>query len=200
MPTKFSEEEQKRIKQKLIAKGTKLFSRYGFSKTSVKEITEAAGISKGAFYSFFDSKAELYYYVVEAEAQKIREKAKNILTGKNGNAKDQIRKFMHFLLNRVENNNLTRRLFEENEFEKVVQKLGPDKMDQHRQFSFDAFVPIFRKWQEKGEIIEGDPEVLLGVIRAVFAVALHKEEIGEDIFPEVMDKLIEFVSQGIGKE
>ena len=200
MPTKFSEQEQKWIREKLMNQSRKLFSRYSFSKTSVKEITEAAGISKGAFYSFFDSKAELYYYVVEAEAQKIREKAKNILTGKNGNAKDQIRKFMHFLLNRVENNNLTRRLFEENEFEKVVQKLGPDKMDQHRQFSVDSFVPIFRKWQEKGEIIEGDPEVLLGVIRAVFAVALHKEEIGEDIFPEVMDKLIEFVSQGIGKE
>src|SRR4051812_10178638 len=52
--------------------GRERFARYGLRKTSVEELARAAGVSKGAFYLFYDSKEELYFDVmgqVETEIQ-----------------------------------------------------------------------------------------------------------------------------------
>src|ERR1700748_773854 len=41
---------------KLLEKGGDLLSRMGFNATGVQEITAAAGVPKGSFYNYFDSK------------------------------------------------------------------------------------------------------------------------------------------------
>ena len=41
---------------KLLEKGDDLLSRMGFNATGVQEITAAAGVPKGSFYNYFDSK------------------------------------------------------------------------------------------------------------------------------------------------
>ena len=46
-------------RQALIDSALKLFGDKGYSVTSVQEITEAAGVTKGAFYHHFESKEEL---------------------------------------------------------------------------------------------------------------------------------------------
>src|SRR5690625_4432163 len=42
----------------LIESGMKLFAAKGYHKTSIEEIAAKAGISKGAFYLYFDSKED----------------------------------------------------------------------------------------------------------------------------------------------
>ena len=70
MPRAFSEQERELIVERLLEQGTKLFTAYGLKKTSIEELAEAAGISKGAFYSFHESKEALFMDVVErAEGQ-----------------------------------------------------------------------------------------------------------------------------------
>lgn len=65
MPKWFSEDEKELIRRKLLEQGEKHFSRFGFKKTNVEEIALAVGISKGAFYRFFDSKELLFMEVIE---------------------------------------------------------------------------------------------------------------------------------------
>ncbi|WP_102344834.1 TetR/AcrR family transcriptional regulator [Bacillus sp. Marseille-P3661] len=54
--------------QKMIQVGMKLFTKKGFHNTSIQEIADACGVSKGAFYLHFKSKKEFviaiyeYYY------------------------------------------------------------------------------------------------------------------------------------------
>jgi hypothetical protein len=48
-----------------------------------------------------------------------------------------------------------------------------------------------------GARLEGDPRVLLGVLRAVLMTPLHAEHLGADIYPAVMDRLIDAVTEGI---
>src|SRR5690625_5104970 len=48
--------DQKKID--LIQSGMKLFAQKGYHKTSIQEIATEAGISKGAFYLYFDSKEQ----------------------------------------------------------------------------------------------------------------------------------------------
>lgn len=57
------------IKEKIIHESLKLFSLKGFSSTSVTDILEAAGASKGGFYNHFKSKEELFHAVLEQARQ-----------------------------------------------------------------------------------------------------------------------------------
>jgi len=65
MPKGFSESEKEIIASRLLEQGQILFSSYGLKKTSVEEIAKAAGISKGAFYGFYESKESLFMDVIE---------------------------------------------------------------------------------------------------------------------------------------
>ena len=62
MPKAFSEHEKETIRTQMREKGKKLFEKHGLKKTSVDEVTEAVGISKGSFYLFYGSKEELFVY------------------------------------------------------------------------------------------------------------------------------------------
>jgi AcrR family transcriptional regulator len=51
------------VPRRLLAGATKLFAMKGFDRTSVQEIVEAAGVTKGAMYHYFDSKDDLLYEI-----------------------------------------------------------------------------------------------------------------------------------------
>lgn len=57
-------------KQLIMEKALELFSEQGFEATSVQQITERCGISKGAFYLSFKTKDELIISMVENYLQK----------------------------------------------------------------------------------------------------------------------------------
>ena len=48
-------------RQQLVNIGTEIFTQKGFTITSLDEIVSIAGIPKGSFYYYFDSKAQLGY-------------------------------------------------------------------------------------------------------------------------------------------
>ena len=66
MPKAFSEHEKETIRAQLREKARKLFEKQGLKKTTVDELAQAAGISKGAFYLFYESKEELFLEILEA--------------------------------------------------------------------------------------------------------------------------------------
>ncbi len=62
------------LKEKIVHESLKLFSLKGFLSTSIHDILEAAGTSKGGFYNHFSSKEDLFFQVLD-EARRIwREK------------------------------------------------------------------------------------------------------------------------------
>jgi TetR/AcrR family transcriptional repressor of nem operon len=58
------------LKERIVHESLKLFSLKGFSSTSLHDILQAAGTSKGGFYNHFRSKEDLFYAVLD-EARKI---------------------------------------------------------------------------------------------------------------------------------
>lgn len=60
MAKSFSESEKINIKEKLISACEISWSKYGYKKTSIDELCAKAGISKGAFYIFYESKELLF--------------------------------------------------------------------------------------------------------------------------------------------
>ena len=61
----FSQEENALIRQSLLAEGRRRAVTVGMRKTSVEQLTEAAGISKGSFYKYFESKEMLFLAALE---------------------------------------------------------------------------------------------------------------------------------------
>ena len=70
------------LKKKIIHESLKLFSLKGFLSTSMSQILEAAGTSKGGFYNHFKSKEELFFRVLD--------EARNIWREKNLSGLDEI--------------------------------------------------------------------------------------------------------------
>ncbi|RZQ65742.1 TetR/AcrR family transcriptional regulator [Amycolatopsis suaedae] len=57
------DEGQAAVPLRLLSVATKLFAKQGFDRTSVQEIVEAAGVTKGAMYHYFGSKDDLLYEI-----------------------------------------------------------------------------------------------------------------------------------------
>jgi AcrR family transcriptional regulator len=51
------------VPQRLLAAATRLFADRGYDRTSVQEIVESAGVTKGALYHYFGSKEDLLHEI-----------------------------------------------------------------------------------------------------------------------------------------
>ena len=64
MARSFTEREKENIKRSLQEACKQSWTQYGYKKTSVDELCRQVGISKGAFYLFFESKEALFCEVL----------------------------------------------------------------------------------------------------------------------------------------
>lgn len=65
--------ENERRREDLIRLGRELFSVHPYDALSVDDIADAAGISRGLLYHYFDSKRDFYVAVVRTAADEMRE-------------------------------------------------------------------------------------------------------------------------------
>jgi len=72
MPKHFQKKEKKIIYDRLIEEGKKSWGRYGIKRTNIEEICKAVGISKGSFYTFFDSKEQFLWKYVKIVNNKLK--------------------------------------------------------------------------------------------------------------------------------
>lgn len=201
MPKAFSKSEKKVLKNKLLNTGQELFSRYGLKKTTIKELTQSIGISPGAFYSFFNSKEELYFAILEKEEEKIQN---DVLDSKLLEGKVSVSDFKKFLLNSLQaadNSNILKSLYQNKEdYQQLMRKLPAEKIQEHIKHDKDKLDPLISNLKKENKIIAKKTSVISAVIRSLFLLTLHREEIGEDIYSETIELIIELISQGLIKE
>ena len=75
MPPPFTEKEKLRLRQKMLRAARDLFARKGLKKTSLEDITSAAGIAKSTFYVFFESKEALFLEVLAEDGPAVETEA-----------------------------------------------------------------------------------------------------------------------------
>ena len=84
MARSFSEREKENIKKNLQKACKQSWTKYGYKKTSVDELCRQAGISKGAFYLFFESKEVLFCEVLCSVQEQICDEASKIIKKQRG--------------------------------------------------------------------------------------------------------------------
>lgn len=70
-----------------------LFAKSGFESTSVQEITEACGISKGSFYLYFKSKESLLFSIFEVFIDRVSKKVASVFE-MDSSPKDKLELFL----------------------------------------------------------------------------------------------------------
>jgi AcrR family transcriptional regulator len=198
MSPTFTEAERERIRQQLLRAGRELFAERGLKKTSLEDLTRPAGIAKSSFYAFFDSKEALYLELLMRERRRLAAEISAASIGSTGEAREALVRLMRAVVRELETNPLTRRIVTDpGEWRAVVRKVSPEQMEANVADSVRFVGDMIREGQEIGKVAEGDPEVLAGVVRAVAVLTLHKEEIGREIYPEVLETIIGFVADGM---
>ena len=90
MPTPPRYREQ--VRQRIVQSATLLFNRHGFPAVSIDEIMAGAGLTRGGFYNYFQSKSELY---VEAISHFVEGKRDAVATEKaTDRASDLVRDYL----------------------------------------------------------------------------------------------------------
>lgn len=71
MPTKLFLELSEEKRTKIMNVSMAEFSQYGFENSSTNRIVQNAGISKGSLFKYFQSKDELYFYILDMVTEEL---------------------------------------------------------------------------------------------------------------------------------
>lgn len=196
MPT-FSELEKNHIRERLIEVGREHFSARGLKKTSLEDLTRPAGIAKSSFYAFFESKEALYLELIMIERRRIAEEL-SAASPVAGDAREEIRRLLRAIIGKIEEGALTRRVITHpEEWRRVLRRVSAERAGENLAESTLVTLSFLGEAQESGEIIDASPEVIAGVFRAVVTLTTHKDDIGRDVYPEVLEMVIDFVAAGL---
>ena len=198
MPRKFNENENKIIVNKLMETGLELFSNHGLKKTSIKDLTTEAGIAQGSFYNFFDSKEELFFTILESEENMLEIRMKNLILS-SGSARKAIKITIKETCKLFDKTPLLRIIYESNDYELMVRKLPPEKLIEHQKNDTELVTNTIMKVKTDEEAIIIGPEIISGILRGITLLNLHREEIGKDIYPELIEILADSIADGIVK-
>ncbi|TXC85980.1 TetR/AcrR family transcriptional regulator [Metabacillus litoralis] len=193
---KFNDIEKENIKKELMSKGKELFLLNGLRKTSIDNITEECSIAKGSFYTFFSSKEELFSEIWLAEEKKYNLYLKDIMmTTKD--TKKMIINICRATFDYLELNPFHKNLIERNEIDYLFRKLPADQYKKLVDQDLFTFLPLLEELQNEGKLKKIDPEIIMGIHRCLSYLPLLKKEVGADIFPKVVDSLINMIADGL---
>ena len=181
----FTEEQNETIRRDLIREARCCGVTVGMRKTSVEQLTEAVGISKGSFYKFFDSKELLFFAVLEdihtecfAAAQKsLQENA----------AIDPASRTAAAILAACRWLSETKAfVFIENDAEFLLHRLPEEVKTAH----YHDDETHIRLLLEKYDLVPKRGISLAAVtVRGLILTVSHKEQIGE-LYPQVLETLV----------
>ena len=193
MPKAFTEHEKELLRTQMREKGKALFEKQGLRKTSVDELTEAVGISKGAFYLFYESKEELFLDILEQLEQEIQAKILEFSIKPKSNTKKNVSDLLKaFLLTRDTYPLLKN--FGKSEFEYLMRKVPPEWAMKHANKDEEFIDQFMKKIKQEGIAVKASPRVVSNLIKTLFFVGLYLEELGQEAYQETLDVMINMVA------
>ena len=84
----------------IVGIARRIFTRYGFRKTTMEEIASASQMGKSSVYYYFKSKEDIFRAVVEFEAIMLKERLNRIIS-KNSSPSERLKAYILFRLHHV---------------------------------------------------------------------------------------------------
>lgn len=182
----------------MVAEARALIPVLGLRKMPIETLTARAGISKGAFYAFFDSKEALYAEILAREGPGIAERVMAPLHDRSLPARDAFTGFLGALMGEYDTNPMLKRLIEHpDELAAVHRRLGPERVAAKAELGLKPLLAFLTAARERGDLAHDNIDAVLGVIVALPHLILHKGAAGMNDWPATRDLLVDMVAGGL---
>jgi len=196
MPKAFTEQEKEVIRAQMREKGKKLFEKQGIKKTSVDELAQAAGISKGAFYLFYESKEELFMEILEGLETDFRARIFDFSISPKSNARQLLARLLKDALLTWDEYPLLKN-FGMPEYEYLARKLPPRRIQAHANRDNEFVDEFIKRIKREGIVVKALPRVISNLMKSLFFVSLHRDDLGTDAYVESMEILADLIARYI---
>ena len=181
----FSDFETEQIYKALLAETRRCAVRLGMRKTSVDQLTQAVGISKGSFYKFFDSKELLFFAVLEDIHTELYDVADGVLRENTGlPPAERAANAILAVCKRMSDTGVM--TFIENDVASLLQRLPENVKAEHYH---DDETHIRDLLEANALCPKGGAALATAAVRGLILTISHKEQIGS-LYPQVLDLLV----------
>ena len=194
MPRPFSSEERAQITQRLRDVGRSAFATHGLRRVTVDELASAAGISKGAFYLFFDSKEALLLDIFQRFEADFQRKVLDEVLRPELDPVQSLRTLLRTAVAVRGSDPLLRNL-SDIDIEIFMRRIPPDQAAVLLEADVASARRFVDYWRLQGSPIGVDAEVLTGLMRAIVLTSFRRHEIGEAVYEQVVQLMIDSVAQ-----
>ncbi len=194
---KIMENNMQDKKLEILKSGRELFSEKGFKDTNVSEITKRAGIATGTFYSYYISKDKLFMDIFLEENIKLKQE---IIEGIDIKAHPREVVGVMMLRNNVgmQSNPILKEWYNRDVSSRIEQLYRQDNGIDLLDFMHERFIEIIKMWQDQGKFRQDiDAKMIMAIFGALINVDTHKDEIGINYFPKVIEYMAELIMNGL---
>ena len=190
MPKSFTESEKAYIRDRLIQEAETCLALYGIRKTTVDELVHRAGIPKGTFYLFYESKEALIFDTILKLNADVQQKLLHILAGMDAKPDAEQLTDIIFGLYQSLDGSFLLKLIENGELEFLMQKAPPEVTQVNVLEDDDMITQLMMLFPETNAT---NSQLYSAALRGTFLMFLHKKEIAYEPF----DELLRFLIRGI---
>lgn len=184
-------------KTQIYDSAKELFSLNGFKDTNVSDITKKAGVAVGTFYNYYSSKEKLFMDIFLDENVKLKKSCLQSID-LNNSPLEVVRQMLSLNVQGMKANPVLKEWYNKSVFNKIEQIYREENGLKDFDFLYDSFYEIILKWQEEGKMRRDiDSKIIMTIFAAIINVDTHKEEIGIQYFPELLDYMSEFIMKGL---
>lgn len=177
--------------------GKHLFSLKGFKDTNVTEITKMAGMAAGTFYNYYPSKEALFLEIYNDENVALKKSIMEVIDI-NADPMQTMRQMMLLNFDGMKANPILREWYNSEVFAKIEKSFREGNGLKHVDFLYSGFIEIVKRWQTEGRMRRDiDPEMIMAIFTALVVAEIHKDEIGIQYFPRLIEYLAEFTMKGL---
>jgi AcrR family transcriptional regulator len=181
VPRAFTTTEALGIRARLSQAGRETFAQRGLRGTTVDELARAAGISKGAFYRFFDSKESLLLALLDEDELAMHAQIEAAIRAEPENGIDVL---VDSALDAVRINPLLAVLMSP-EALRLLDSRPPTEQAALLERDVRMVDRVLAVLAESGLTLGIPRPALLGLLRSLVFVGLHRNEVGEDQVDEL---------------
>lgn len=198
----FTSEERDIIRNKITDRGKECFARYGIKKTSIEDLTRDLGIAKSSFYSFFNSKEDLFLQIYTEEREALKDNLlENSFLKYRKEPDKAIKAYLHYVLDIANSHPVWKKVYIEKEhLELTISRSSEEKIKNIHQENVKMILPFFEEWAAAGLLIDKDARILAETTYAVISLIHLRNEIEDEDFQDIMDILIDLLAENIIKK
>ncbi|MCM3388449.1 TetR/AcrR family transcriptional regulator [Ureibacillus chungkukjangi] len=99
------------MRGRIIKESIDLFDKKGFSKTSIQDIVDTIGVTKGTFYYYFKSKQELLMDIHQNYIKELLKEQEVILNDEYISCKEKMNRLIHLIIKNIKVHGKSARVF-----------------------------------------------------------------------------------------